>query len=390
MEQNTADDRLTIRDFWTHFFLDASPYTGVLVSANCFFSKLLGQFSEQTAVTWLQQCDVRSTYAFTSHFSYQSNDYITGENHYSHTSVTEQDHYLSDRFHVLVPQIVSQYSQSFIDQLRCIHFLGMAGNEAIMLYPSQTRRLMLERVTRIAGEIRDIPAGFGDFRFNAPRSGNLQVLLSAYTRKVSELLSSVDDSSICNLVSFAQYYFALLHPFYERCGRTSEDLMYLLFEQAGVNKRYISCSGNRNSSLAKERMDIINQTAEEFNRKIALQFGLEPDGISKTPDIYQALTKQYFPEQYQSIYAIEQVRPFYYTHPIESLLPAYYFLMEALLFDEIQQFTLTDPPPHIVRLGEHLSKKGQSQYTFQRHWDWAGIRLADVLGKLVGSPLQPV
>ena len=64
--------------------------------------------------------------------------------------------------------------------------------------------------------------------------------------------------------------------------------------------------------------------------------------------------------------------------------------MEALLFDEIQQFTLTDPPPHIVRLGEHLSKKGQSQYTFQRHWDWAGIRLADVLGKLVGSPLQPV
>jgi hypothetical protein len=391
LEQNIAQDGHKARRFWINFFLNPSPYDGVLVSAKCFLGKALEaeDWREPDIAEWVRQCDVRETHTFASHFPYRSPQELTDENRYSNPLVEEHDQYLSDRFHVLIPQIVTEYKQSFIDQLRCIHFMGMAGNEAVMLYPSQTRRLMAERVTRIAGEIRDIPAGFGDSRFNAPRTGNLQVLLVAYTRKIAALLEAVDSDSICNLVSFAQYYFAILHPFYERCGRTSEDLMYLLFEQAGIDKRYISCTGNRASALAKERMGMINHAAEAFNQKIALHFGLDPEGIHKTPDIYKALTARYFPDEFGEVYANEPPWPFYYAHPISSILTAYHFLMESLLFDEICGFTLDNPPEPIIRLGNHLREKGKPHYAYQTHWDWAGTKLLDVLDTLLGKPLQP-
>lgn len=389
MEQHTIIDRQHRQNFWSTFFLNPKLYDGILVSAKCFFGKMQQEEENgagQDIVEWIYQCDVREMYPFASHFPYRSPDDLTDENCYSNLLVTEHDQYLSDRFHALIPQIVETYKQSFIDQLRCIHFMGMAGNEAVMLYPSQTRRLRAERVTRIAGEIRNIPAGFGDFRFNAPRTGNLEILLVAYTRKIAALLEGLERDSIFNLVSFAQYYFALLHPFYERCGRTSEDLMYLLFEQAGIDKRYISCTGNRSSPLSRERMAIINHAAEAFNQKIALQFGLECDGIQKTPDLYKALTAHYFPDQFDSIYADATPRPFYYSHPVPGILPAYHFMMEALLFDEICDFTLENPPAHIVQLGNHLQEKGNPHYVQQPDWSWSGIRLLDVLESLLGKP----
>lgn len=389
MEKHSAQDRYKTRQFWTNFFLDPGIYEGLLVSADCFFDKVLKEDTGEGIAAWGHQCDVREMHPFASSFPYQSSHGLTDENRYCPLLVTEHDLYLSDRFHALLPQIVEHYKQSFIDQIRCIHFLGMAGNEAVMLYPSQTRRLMTEHVARIAGEIRNIPAGFGDFRFNAPGARNLPVLLAAYNRKISELVADVDESSIYNLVSFAQYYFALLHPFYERCGRTSEDLMYLLFEQAGANKRYISSTGNRCSTLAQERMEMINQTTETFNQKIALYFGLESEKIRKTPDIYRELTATYFPDQFSRLYTPENTRPFYYHHPIPGLLSAYYFLMEALLFDEICSFTLDSPPAPVIRLGNHLREKGKSGYAYQSHWSWADLRLADVLDSLLGKPMQP-
>lgn len=390
MEQHNSINEHHRQAFWSTFFLNPNLYDGILVSAKCFFGKIQqeGHGEEQDIVKWVRQCDVRENYPFASHFPYRSPHELTDENCYSHALVTEHDQYLSDRFHALIPQIVETYQQSFIDQLRCIHFMGMAGNEAVMLYPSQTRRLRAERVTRIAGEIRHIPAGFGDFRFNAPRAGNLQILLVAYARKIAALLEGADRNSIFHLVSFAQYYFALLHPFYERCGRTSEDLMYLLFAQAGIDKRYISWTGNRSTSLAKERMAIINHAAETFNRKIALHFGLAPDGIQKTPDIYKAVTAHYFPDQFDGLYAEESPKPFYYTHPVPGVLPAYHFMMEALLFDEICDFTLDDPPPPIVELGHHLRDKGKPHYAYQPQWNWSGTRLLEVLENLLGNPVH--
>ena len=61
-------------------------------------------------------------------------------------------------------------------------------------------------------------------------------------------------------------------------------------------------------------------------------------------------------------------------------------MMEALLFDEICDFTLEIPPAHIVQLGNHLQEKGNPHYVQQPDWSWSGIRLLDVLESLLGKP----
>lgn len=368
--------------FWREFFKNADDYQGVLVSANCVFEKLHELSGGDALNSILQCCNIRELYPFISDFSFHSANEAVTANHYSVNKVAEFDQYLSDRFHRLIPQIVAHYKNSFIDQLRCIHFLGMAGNEAVMLYPSQTKRLKTEKVQRIAGEIRNIPSGFGDFRFHAPSVHNLPVLLSVYTKQVENLLAHVNEYNIYHLVSFAQYYFAVLHPFYERCGRTSEDLMYLLFEQAGIGKRYISCTGNRSSPVAYERMELINDAVEAFNRRIAIGFGLDTTGISKTPDIYRFLTLQYFPEYFETVYTSMTARPFYYNHPIAALITAYHFLMEAMLLDEMIMFDINDPPQHIVRLGEHLRECGAKEYHYHSEPSQTSLNLKDILSGL--------
>ncbi len=386
-DRTEAQDQRRLGRFWQLFFEDDAACKGHLVSARCFLDRACAEDTYHAMPDIVRACDVRNRYVLDSRFAFHSAEAI-GVNHYSRSTVMEADRFLSDRFHQLVPQIVEEYQGAFIDQLRCIHFLGMAGNESIMLYPSQTRRLQTDAVARIAGEIRNIPTGFGDYRFNAPSPANLKTLLSVYARKVESLLPDVNRGSVHDFVSFAQYYFALLHPFYERCGRTSEDLMYLLFEQVGIGKRYISCAGDRASPLAHERMQLINEAAEIFNRKIAWHFGLDPTGIRTTPDIYRALTARYFPEQFDAVYAQETPRPYYYAHPIRQLLPAYYFLMEALLFDELQDFNLDSPPAHIARLGRHLHEKGHREYHGQSVMQDFGIRLRDVLQDLSAGLAQ--
>ncbi len=355
-----ADVRRKLMAFWQAFFQDTQHnFNGVLVSAQCFFNQVWDGISITDAVA---NCNVRHLYRLHSKFHYRSSSGLNTSNRYSRPAVETQDRFLSARFHALLPEIVAEYRDAFIDQLRCAHFLGMAGHEAIMLYPSQQRRLSAEKVQRIAGEVRSIQAGFGDFRFNAPTPTTLPALLAVYTQKVESLLDEVDECSIHNLVSFAQYYFALLHPFYERCGRTSEELMYLLFERVGFGWRYISATGDRSSASAHERMTLINYYAEQFNRKIAYHFALDTTTIHKTPDIYRALTACYFPERYATVYAEEQLRPFYYSHPIAEIIHAYHFLMEGLLFDELRNFSLKNCYPHIASLGNHLRETGQKTY----------------------------
>jgi hypothetical protein len=379
MDTDDKDVRRKLLGFWQDFFHDIPPVETVLVSASCFFNKL---WSGAELLATLNECDVRQLYPLRSHFSYASSAGLQARNCYSQVAVDIQDHFLSARFHAMLPQIVAEYSDAFIDQLRCTHFLGMAGNEAIMLYPSQHRRLAAENVSRIAGELRGIQAGFGDFRFNAPTPVNLPPLLAVYTHTVEKLLAEVDHDSIHDLVSFAQYYFALLHPFYERCGRTSEELMYLLFERVGFGWRYISATGDRSSPLAHERMTLINHTAEAFNRKIAAHFGLETNGIRKTPDIYQALTRQYFPEKYVNIYTKEEARSFYYNHPINDIIVAYHFLMEALLLDEMRNFSLQNPYNHIAMLGRHLRESGEEEIHVNFHPSILEKSLHEVLSSI--------
>lgn len=346
--------------FWQVFFADPGQFQGRLVSAMCFFRRV---FAGDPIPQVLAECDVRQVYPLHSGFPFRSGHGLRLANQYSRDGVREHDQFLSARFHALAAQIADDYRGSFIDQLRCTHFLGMAGNEALLLYPSQQRRLQQEQVAGIAGEIRTIQTGFGDYRFNAPTPASLCPLLALYARQVETLLAQADGDNVHDLVSFAQYYFALLHPFYERCGRTSEELIYLLFQRLGFGWRYISASGDRSSALANERMQLLNCCVESFNRRIAACFALPDSSIRKTPDIYRALTAAYCADQYPAAYATEGERPFYYNHPVGGIMAAYHCLMEAMLLDEIMGFCLEQPYPHIRQLGQHLRVAGAAEYS---------------------------
>ncbi|WGZ90998.1 MAG: Fic family protein [Candidatus Thiocaldithrix dubininis] len=389
MDVEDGSVRLFFRQFWHTFFKESQSYAGHLVSIECLFNLLSSNINIKDI---LKICDVRQLYPLESHFNYKADSSLKQNNCYSVQLVEAYDRQLSARFHHLLPQIVEEYRHQFIDQLRCTHFLGMAGNEAIMLYPSQQKRLFAEQVQTIAGEVRNIQTGFGNYRFNAPSPQNLPNLLAIYADKVEHLLKEANESNIHYLASFAQYYFTLLHPFYERCGRTSEELMYLIFEKVGYGWRYISARGDRSSQLANERMHLINEFAEEFNRKIAHYFGLQPQTIRKTPDIYQALTETYFPEHYSTIYCSPNDKPYYYIHPVPEILTAYYFLMEGLLLDELTHFSLEQPYSHILRLGNHLRDYGNTHYYMPTGYnDNLNLRqvLADIAGQAIFVPAKP-
>lgn len=385
MKQTNMDVRIKLPIFWSHFFQDARPFSGKLVSAKSFLSQL---DIEAPLHSITQQQDIRHLYPLNSHFHFHSSGTVDACSQHNQDNVKSFDTHSSNRFHNLTPQIVDQYRDSFVDQLRCTHFIGMAGKESTLLMPSQQRRLKSENVQRIAGEIRNIQTGFGGYRFNAPQPHNLRPLMALFENKVHALLAEADESSIHYLASYAQYYFIMLHPFYERCGRTSEELMYLLFEQTGFGWRYISSKGNRSSKRAFKRTDLINQAAEGFNRRIASYFGLDSHTIKKTPDIYRAMTATYFPERYDEIYAKETPKPFYYKHPIPEVIEAYYFMMEALLLDEIAEFSLDNPYPHIKQLGLHLRDKGKRKYKGDIPKSQPAENLQSLLYKISDVPVE--
>ncbi|MDP2749592.1 MAG: Fic family protein [Nanoarchaeota archaeon] len=362
-----------VEKVWLSIINEVFPLNVTVVSARSFFSEILdpNQNKLGSLAELVKKHNVWHENSLVTHFEGNSNGDALRENNYSPVGVIALGKQLTDRFHMSIPRIIKN-NPMFIDKLRCIHFSNMRGNEDLILYPSQTKRLQEENVSSIAGEIRTIQTGFGEFRFNAPSVDHLEFLLSTYTKKVESLISEVNRDTIYEFVSFAQYYFTALHPFYERCGRTSEELIYVLFEQTDKSQTlYISKTGWRESPLATERMDLINKMIEGFNRKIAAYLGIDTDGadeIVKTPDIYKGLTKKYFSDKFEGIYCVKQDkqdRPFYYTHPIPEVLQMYYFAMESLLFDEMNFFDLKSPLEHITALGTHLKTKGHTEYTYQ-------------------------
>jgi len=371
------DTQNKLSTLWTRILQEEPPLTSVVVSAKTFFQDAVTQTTVPTKEL-IQKHNVWKDVSFESVIRPIEESEITDENNYSHKEVVALDKKLTDRFHQSISNIIYTYPK-FIDQLRYIHFSNMNGNEDVLLYPSQTKRLVHEGVESIAGQIRTIQTGFGDYRFNGPSVPHLKFLLSQYTEKIEALLPKVPRERMYEFVSFAQYYFALIHPFYERCGRTSEELMYVLFAKHYPDMtRYISKTGWRESPLANERMLLINTCAENFNKRIASTLGLDPEEIIKTPDIYRAMSKYYFPKEADEIYIEGFVNPpFYYNHPLKKVLESYYFTMESMLFDEIKNYTPSTPPPHIVAMGEHLEFKGHKHYTFQKEKSEEGGTFSD-------------
>lgn len=278
----------------------------------------------------------------------------------------EIDKTISDIIKKNSTPIIEKYP-SFIHQLQILHYIGMHEHENIMLSQAQKNRLFKEKVKKIAGEIRNIQIGFGEYRFNGPSPLKLNFLLKEYETKISEMIKNKKEYSFYDIVSFAQYYFALLHPFYERCGRTSEDLIYLLYEQANFKKRkYISHTSKRNSPLSYERMKLINNDAEKLNKVIGKFMKINTKNITKTPHIYKEIVKKYFNEEYYKYYEIGRKRPYYYTHPIKRIIEVYDFIMTSILHYEITSFNPKENKI-IKNLSNHLKNKGFNTYYFKRN-----------------------
>lgn len=363
--QRVNEDRSQVEQVWLDVMENALPVCELVVSARSFLEEALMQDRPLNGL--VNQHNIWKRDALETCFKG-----VLPEDTNSSTDDMDADALearLNDDFHRSIPKIIRDHPK-FIDQLKYLHFSAMNGNEAIMLGHGQKKRLEREKIKSIAGEIRTIQTGFSHHKFNSPRPEHLEFLLAVFTEKVEGLIDEVDEDTIYDFVSFAQYYFLMLHPVYERCGRISEELMYLLFEQTGEKPRYISNSGDRESTLTQERTLLLDDVVFDFNRRVASYLDLDTSDVKKTPDIYREITRKYFPEQFEEIYGENGYKPkgytdLYYTHPIPKVIEIYYLVMEALLFDDMNDFDPKNPQDHIKVLGDHLREKGFTEYTYQ-------------------------
>ena len=353
----------TTESFWESV-IESLPLEKILISSK---KPLPTGASHENTEALLSELNVWERTDLETDFHPDNSPNTLGRNNYSREKLLKVDARLSDDFQKRMPSIIEAFPR-FIDQIRFTHYINMIGKEDIMLQPAQTRRLKKEGVEAIAGEIRKIQTGFGHYRFNSPRPEHLEFLLGKYIDRIEEMKPHVTEDNVHDYVSYAQYYFAALHPFYERCGRTSEELMYLLFQQTVPEETtFVSDNGRRDSPERNERMVLINDLVGEFNAHIAKQFGITPSHyIRKTPEIYQGITAKYFPERLKEVYSVKRDKPLYYKHPVEEVLGMYYLAMESLLHDEIVSFDLDKPSRHIRFLGHQLRLEGKKEYHFQK------------------------
>ncbi len=203
--------------------------------------------------------------------------------------------------------LIPRYFRHGIDiltQIRLIHRAHMRGNEEVIISRDQVDGLLRHRpqLNRIAGIIRS------DGMLNIAIYGmgvlcasyqNTPTLLTALARKGEELFPQdtgnpiVNEDTIYYFASAFQLHLAMIHPFYDANGRTSEDVMYALWQRRpdlGHTKRYISSDGSREGDLVDKRMDIINNEASLLVKKIGLKLGVSEAGAESLTD-YNRLLK---------------------------------------------------------------------------------------------------
>ena len=199
-------------------------------------------------------------------------------------------------------KLIPQYNRHGVDlltQVRLIHSAHMRHYEEILLQDYQAQRLLTNNsvtVDRLAGVVRSKDR----FNLDIGLAGNLAVCASPGSTPtllrnlcdVAERLfpqghlnPAVDESNVYNVISAFQLYIALIHPFYESNGRTSEDAMYVLWQRRpdlAHLKRFVSGDGSRKGERVEERGTIINNEALYMVRLIGLSLGLtqeEAEGV---------------------------------------------------------------------------------------------------------------
>lgn len=197
-----------------------------------------------------------------------------------------------------------------LTQIRLIHRAHMRGNEHVLLTPRQAGGILqsgVEKIDRLAGIIRSPEKLSLDVHL-----GSLNTLCATYVATPTlmeglgraaetlfpfdEINPAVNEDNIYNVVSAFQYAVAMIHPFYEANGRTSEDTMYALWQRRpdlAHTVRYPSADGSRDGEMVDERDRIINEGATKALRNIALNsLNLDSEvvaGLNKYADLEAAL-----------------------------------------------------------------------------------------------------
>lgn len=212
-------------------------------------------------------------------------------------------------------RLLDRYQRHAIDvltQVRLIHRAHMKGNEHYLLYPDQARRVIdgvLYTTDRLAGVMRspqrlslDICLAGGLVQCASfQRTPEFMQAVATQAEKMFPAQSinlDVDGSNIYHFASAFQYIIALIHPFYEANGRTSEDSMYVLWKRRpdlAYTLRYVSNNGLRTGENVDLRMILINTGAYHILLSIAQELGIEPynlNGIHSYSDLVAELGKR--------------------------------------------------------------------------------------------------
>lgn len=206
---------------------------------------------------------------------------------------------------VLLPRY-NLHRVDILTQIRLIHRAHMRGNEHIILQPNQARRLLKEdirHVDRLSGVVRSedrlhIQVGLADLTALCASYENTPKLLEHLAHQAELLFPqdginpAVDANTIYYFASAFQLYLALIHPFYEANGRTSEDAMYILWQRRpdlASTRRYISGDGAREDNWVELRMRFINGYALERVRTIGVQLGATERQVRGVRDYNQLL-----------------------------------------------------------------------------------------------------
>ena len=189
----------------------------------------------------------------------------------------------------LIPQM-NKKQLPFLTQMRLIHRAHMRGKEHIVLDENQAKNL--RRYTgytdRAAGIIRSeeklpMNIGFGGSLVRCASYENTPALMQKLASAAEELFPYgdinplINEETVYEAVSAVQLILALIHPFYEANGRTSEDVMYALWVRRPDLKhtvRYVSSTGEREGEGVEERMNIINNIGLVIVNNIADKLGL--------------------------------------------------------------------------------------------------------------------
>jgi len=202
----------------------------------------------------------------------------------------------------LIPEMHAQ-QVPFIEQIGQIHAAHMRGNEHLIIHPSLLDDCLslsqAHEINTFGGLIRSENGLPINLDIASASSGasyqDVPLLFQRFGEAMDFLFPSnnynpiVTEKNIHNYLSVAQFLFNLIHPYVDANGRTSEDMLYVLWMRRpdlAHTMRFISSTGMRDDVDVASRSNLINIGALEYSKKVAVNLG-----ISESPNLsdYRAL-----------------------------------------------------------------------------------------------------